>query len=146
MSANVQGDPGTGALSNLSQIYFRGFDALAKGCEPALLGIGRWNLEVLGLTMRRSRAWMDIPLQLGQCRTPIDVFNAQMKFWQSATQDYAESSRKLTTALGAFAVMPDFNGAWRGEAAAPARDYISVPERVERDAAATRKPGDRRAA
>ena len=146
MSANVQGDPGTGPLGNLSQTYFRGFDALRKGYEPALLGVGRWNLEVFGLAMRRSRAWMEVPVQLSQCRTPLDVFNTQMRFWQSAAHDYVEGSHKLAMALGAFAVMPGFNGAWRGEAAAATRDYISVPEHVERDAGSSRKSSARRAA
>lgn len=146
MSTGEHRDPRSGPAGGLSQAQFGGFDALAKGYEPALRGVSRWNLEVFGLATRRTQAWMEIPVRLSQCRTTLDVFNAQLQFWQSAAHDYAEGSRKLAMAFGAFAVVPGFNGAWRGEAAAPTRDYISVPEHAEPAASPARKSSDRRAA
>jgi hypothetical protein len=124
-------------LGNLSQAYFGGFDTMVKGCEPALKGIGRWNLEVFGLTTRRAQAWLEMPARLGRCKTPTDLLSEQVRFWQTAAADYADSSRRLMAAWGACAVMPKLNGA-------QPRDYITFAE--PKDAAAAPKRGERKAA
>jgi hypothetical protein len=124
MSASERLDSKAGPLGNLSQSYFGGLDMMVKGYEPALKGVGRWNLEVLGFMARRAQAWLEVPSRLGQCKTPVDVFKEQGKFWQAAAADYADSSKRLTAAWSAFAVMPKLNGA-------PPRDYITFPEPQE---------------
>ena len=124
-------------MGNLSQAYFGGLDTMVKGCEPALKGVGRWNLELIGLMTRRSQAWLEIPARLGQCKTPVDAFNEQMRFWQTAAADYADGSRRLAAAWGACAMMPKLNGT-------QPRDYITFAEPQE--PAAAPKRGDRKAA
>ena len=52
MSGNERLDSKAGPLGNLSQAYFGGIDTMVKGCEPALKGVGRWNLELFGLMTR----------------------------------------------------------------------------------------------
>src|SRR4029079_5967616 len=54
MSASERLDSKAGPLGNMSQTYFGGLDTIAKGFEPALKGVGRWNLEVLGFMARRA--------------------------------------------------------------------------------------------
>ena len=137
MSGNERLDSKAGPLGNLSQNYFGGLDAMVKGCEPALKGVGRWNLELIGLATRRSQAWLEIPARLGQCKTPVDVFNEQMRFWQAAVADYADGSGRLAAAWGACAVLPKLNGA-------QPRDYIAFTEPQE--PAAAPKRSDRKAA
>ena len=56
MSGSERSDPKAGPFVNLSQTYCNGLDVLAKGYEPALKGVGRWNLEVMGFMTRRTRA------------------------------------------------------------------------------------------
>src|SRR5258706_8834684 len=75
MSGNDRFDPKAGPLGNLSQACFGGLDMMVKGYEPALKGVGRWNLELVGLMTRRSQAWLEVPVRLGACKTPVDVFN-----------------------------------------------------------------------
>ena len=137
MGGNERIDTKAGPLGNLSQAYFGSFDMMVKGCEPAVKGAGRWNLELTGLMTRRTQAWMEIPVRLGRCRTPIDVFNEQLRFWQAAAADYVEGQQQLAAALGACAVMPKLNGA-------QPRDYIAFPESQESPAAPKR--GERKAA
>ena len=55
MSASERSDPKAGPFVNLSQTYCNGLDVLAKGYEPALKGVGRWNLEVMGFMTRRAQ-------------------------------------------------------------------------------------------
>ena len=142
MSGSERLDPKSGSLGNSSQAYFGGLENVMKGYEPALRGLARWNLEAFGLASRRAQAWFEIPARLGNCRTPQDLVKEQMRFWQSAAQDYMEGAQRLTTALGALGV-PTLNGAWGGNAVAQQRDYITFPE--AKPAAETPKR-DRRAA
>ena len=95
MSGSERLDSKAGPLGNLSQTYFGGLDMMVKGFEPALKGVGRWNLELVGLMTRRSQAWLEVSARLVQCKTPMDLFNEQMRFWQSAAADY---TRRLASA------------------------------------------------
>lgn len=137
MSGSERLDSKAGPLGNLSQSYFGGLDMMVKGYEPALKGVGRWNLEVLGFMARRTHAWLELSSRLGQCKTPVDVFNEQGKFWQAAAADYADGSKRLVAAWGAVAAMPKLNGT-------QPRDYITFPEAQE--APAVPKRGERKAA
>ncbi len=136
MSGNERLESKAGPLGNLSQAYFGGLDMMVKGCEPALKGVGRWNLELIGLMTRRSQAWLEVSARLVQCKTPMDLFNEQMRFWQSAAADYTEGSRRLSAAWGA-AAMPKLNGT-------QPHDYMTVAE--PQDTAAAPKRSDRKAA
>jgi hypothetical protein len=138
MTGNERLDSKAGPLGNLSQTYFGSLDTMVKGCEPALKGVGRWNLELIGLMSRRSQAWLEIPARLGHCKTPVDVYNEQMRFWQAATTDYADGWRRLAVAWGAFAVMPKLNGS-------QPRDYMTFADPKGEEASAPKR-GDRKAA
>ena len=138
MSGSERLDSKAGPLGNLSQTYFGGLDMMVKGYEPALKGVGRWNLELLGLMARRAQAWLEIPSRLSQCKTPVDVFNEQGKFWQAAAADYADGSQAAGGGVERV----------RGDAEAQRqrqpRDYITFPEPQE--TAAAPKRGERKAA
>ncbi len=137
MSGTERLDSKADPLGNLSQAYFGGVDMMVKGYEPALRGVGRFNLELVGLMARRSQAWLEIPVRLSRCRTPMDLVNEQLRFWQTAAADFAEGQQRLAAALGACAVLPKLNGA-------QPRDYITFPEAEETPAAPKR--GERKAA
>lgn len=138
MAGNERLDSKGGPLGNLSQSYFGGLDMMVKGYEPALKGVGRLNLELIGLMARRSQAWLEIPSCLGRCKTPVDLYNEQMRFWQTAAADYADGTRRLAAAWGACAAMPKLNGS-------QPRDYITFAEPKE-SAPAPKQQGDRKAA
>ena len=146
MSGSERLDPNGGPLGNLGQAYFGTLDKVMKGYEPALKGVGRWNLELLSLATKRSREWLEIPTRLSQCKTPVDVVGEQMRFWQTAATQYVDASQRLAAAFGACAVVPYLNGAWGGETVQRSRDYITFPEPKESAAEAASTRSDRRAA
>jgi hypothetical protein len=137
MSESNRHDLKSGPLGNFSQAYFGGLDTMVKSYEPALKGVSRWNLELAGLMARRAQAWLAIPSLLTQCKTPVDIFNAQGKFWQAAASDYADGSKRLTAVFSSAAAIPKLNGI-------QPRDYITFAEPQETSAAP--KLGDRKAA
>ena len=136
MSGSERLDSKAEPLGNLSQAYFGGLDMMMKGYEPALKGVGRWNLELMAFMARRTRAWLELASQLSQCKTPVDVLKEQAKFWQAASADYVAAAKRLTAAWSACTTMPKLNGK-------EARDYITFQEPQETPAA---KRGERKAA
>ena len=90
---------------------------------------------------KRARNWLsrrrlEVPTRLVQCKTPMDLFNEQMRFWQSAAADYTEGSRRLSAAWGA-AAMPKLNGTQPHDhmTVAEPKDTAAVPKRSDRKAA-----------
>jgi hypothetical protein len=71
----------------------------ARAVVPMINGATRANLELVSLTGRRAKAYLDLPSVLAQCRGPQDIFAAQALFWQSMVRDYAECSQRMVTAL-----------------------------------------------
>jgi hypothetical protein len=140
MSGSERVDPKCGPFANLWLTYSNALDGLAKSCEPAALGLSRYNLELTTLALRRTQAWLARPARLAGARTPQDVLHEHVHFWQTAGADYAASSQRLLSALFAAATPP--TGAHPGEGKA-ARDYIAVTELKE---PAAHPLGDRRAA
>jgi hypothetical protein len=82
-----------------------GFDpqALTSRMTGPFKAAARCQLEVLGLVNRRSQAYLQFPVRLAQCRTPQDLINEQMSFWQTAMEQYADSGRKVTETWAQFA-------------------------------------------
>jgi hypothetical protein len=121
--------------------YWKGFDACVHGAEPVLKSAARCNLELMSLASRRARAYADMSSRLVRCRSPQDWAGEQVRFWQSAAQDYADSTRSLMEAWS-MALGPrteqDSNGV--------GRDYITLEEPREEASAPARKSASRRAA
>ena len=93
--------------------------------DPFYKGAIRCQLEAMTFWSRRAQAYMEIPARLSQCRTPQDVFNEQMRFWQTAFQQYNESAGRMANAYRQMATPPNFAST---QPAQRKRDYMSFPE------------------
>ncbi len=118
------------------QFYFGGLDAFGHAYDPLLKGVARTQLEMLGFLNRRAQAYMQIPARVAQCRTPQDLINAQVQFWQAAYQDYTESTGRVTNAMAACS-LPNL-AAMVSEDVRNARDYIAFPDTPEPSTAPSR--------
>ncbi len=120
---------GFGTVSNPVQLYFEGLDKLAQGMSP-MKGLARAQLEMMGLVSRRAQAYLEIPTRMSRCRSPQELVNEQMRFWQTAFQQYSESSYKIAEAYrqGWTAAATTAASAQPFQQAAPKkRDYITFP-------------------
>jgi hypothetical protein len=99
--------------------YFGNLDSMSQSMSP-LKGIARSQLELMGFFSRRTQAYMEIPSRLQQCRTPQDLLNEQARFWQTAFEQYAETSRRVVEAWSQAGL-----GAAQQPVRATARDYIN---------------------
>jgi len=142
MSGSERLDPTCGPFANLWLTYSNAVDAMAKGYEPVALGLGRCQLELMTLGLRRMQAWLNRPTQVTRCRTPQAAIAEQLSFWQTANTQYAESSQRLLAALLSTAATPPATGSTAQ--ARERRDYVAVAE--VKEAAGLSPLKDRRAA
>ena len=70
----------------------------AKSFSPIASRLASTNLEVVSLLSRRARAYLEVPARAAACRTPQDVVNAQMVFWQHAARHYNEAGMRVMSA------------------------------------------------
>jgi hypothetical protein len=136
-------DPLGGPFQNFVQATCCGMDAIAQGFEPLYKAIARSNLEFMSLATRRAQAYLDLQSRASRWRSPWDLGNEQMLFWQTMVQDYFESSQRVATTWST--VFPSPQASWGP--AKPIRDFITLPEpREPKSTVLQRKPGERRAA
>lgn len=95
----------------------------AKAVAPMMKCAACANMEFVSLAGRRTKAYLDIPNELAQCRGPQDLFAVQARFWQAMVRDYAEYSQRMVTALQAF----DGEVADAGKNGTPERDTLTFP-------------------
>jgi len=108
------------------QMYFGGLEVLGQAYDPFVKSVARTQIEMLGFFNRRAQAYMQMPGRLAYCRTPQDLLTAQVQFWRSAYEDYAESTARVTRALTSLGT-PNV-AELASEGAQAAHDYIAFPE------------------
>lgn len=96
----------------------------AVAVEPVMRSAARAQLECSSLVGTRLKAWAAIPETLARCRTPVDLMQAQVAFWQTAAQDYTATSRQI---MAAWTSAVPGAGEADGDQA-EARDFITFPE------------------
>ena len=105
--------------------YFTALDSAAHTMLP-LKYLARAQTEAATFMSRRALSYMAIPAKLASCRSPQDVLTEQRRFWDSAAEQYAQSSRLIQDAWAAVLKPAAAPGS---EAVAPPRthDYIEFP-------------------
>lgn len=144
MRMDYKTDPSGGPFQAMLNTAYGGLTATGRNFEPWFRAAARGNLETFTLMSRRAQAYMELPMRLSQCRTPQDLVNEQMYFWQTMTRQYADSSQRIAAAwldVAQKAGRRDRNGREKE------RDYITFPEPEEAAAAAgSGSSAERRAA
>ena len=114
----------------------------AQASAPIVKAAMRFNMELMSLTGRRMRAYLDLPSTLGRCRSPQDLAAEQMRFWQTAARDYSDSSRN---AMEAWTTLLSSSASLTNGAAPADRDFMEFNDARD-DEAPARKQASRRAA
>jgi hypothetical protein len=92
--------PGRPENAILEQLFASGEQA-TRSVAPMITGAARMNMELASLAGRRAQAYFDLPNTVAQCRAPQDLFAAQVRFWQTALEDYSTCNRRIVAALSA---------------------------------------------
>lgn len=131
MTAQLSFDPRIfGPSVGAFQVFFGGLENLPSALGP-MKAAARWQLEAAGFMSRRAQACLEIPTRLGQCRTPQDLVNEQMRFWRIACEQYVESAQRMTQIWSSVAF---FQLGGTEQPSRRERDYITFPEPREANA------------
>lgn len=75
--------------------------------EP--VGLDNWakaatvgQAELMRLTSRRAKAYLELPKTMASCRSPHDVVMQQQAFWQQCAQDYANAAQAMASSWTQF--------------------------------------------
>lgn len=109
--------------------------------EPAMRCAARAQLECSSLVGSRIKAWTAIPETLARCRTPVELMQAQVAFWQTAAHDYSTSTRQIMAAWAGM--MPNALGEVER---ANQHDYMTFQEPPKDTSEERRRPGEARRA
>jgi hypothetical protein len=101
MAQPLQGDISPISNAAASQVVMSTVNLATKSTEPVARNLAQCNIEMAGLMTRRARALMDASSRMTQCKTPAELADMNMKYWQSATQDYIDASRRMVTVFTA---------------------------------------------
>ncbi len=121
--------------------FWMAFGNVARAVEPVARSAARAQLEMSSLVGARAKAWSAIPSTLSRCRTPMDLFQAQVAFWQAAGRDYSETSQRVVSAWSAVVA----SASQASSEVVEPRDYITFPE-PSGETEERRHPGESRRA
>lgn len=66
--------------------------------EKVVRAVARSNAEMTALACQRIQAFVGAPARFAACRTPLDLMTEQIRFWQTATDQYNAATQALVTA------------------------------------------------
>lgn len=81
------------------QYFFEGADLLSAMWQPLLKSVGRWHLEVAGLGMKHGQATLQLTRDLSRSMSPGDMVSAQIRYWDSVSAQYTQSSQRLAATV-----------------------------------------------
>ena len=134
-SASRGGLNGSPTVQSFYQMYFGGLGSLSQTYEPAAKNFARGQLECMGLMNRRAQAVLEIPSRLGQCRTPQDLANEQLRFWRTAYEQFSETAGRMMELMIPLGASPFGFGPVADQTSEDEHDYITFPEPQEREPA-----------
>lgn len=81
------------------QLILDGADMISSIWQPMLKAAGRWQLEVAGLGVKHGQAALQLSRDLTRCMTTGDVASAHMRYWNTVTMQYSQSSQRLAASV-----------------------------------------------
>lgn len=81
------------------QLMFDAADLYSSIWQPFLKTIGRWNLEVAGLSLRHSQASLQLAGNLARSSSPAEWAAASLHYWDQISAQYAQSSQRLAATV-----------------------------------------------
>jgi Phasin protein len=97
MAQSQQDELASTTLGHASNAVMSTMSLATKSTEPMARSVAEYNMEMAGLLKLRAHALMDASSRMAQCKTPAEFAHLNVKYWQAATQDYLDATRKITT-------------------------------------------------
>jgi len=102
-------------LRQLNEISRSNISYLTGTLPPFAAALAKWNLEMLRFSAQRALEYRELSARMTQCRTPVEVWTEQKRFFEHMQGEYAEEMGRLLDLMnGISQVKPE-----EGEASAP---------------------------
>lgn len=66
--------------------------------EKLIRAVTRANAEAVAFSCQRMQALVGVPGRLAACRTPYDLMTEQIRFWQTAMDQYNAAAKSIVDA------------------------------------------------
>jgi len=132
-------------LRQLNEISRQNLSYLTGALPPFTAALAKWNLEMLRFSAQRALEYRELSARLSQCRTPVELWGEQTRFFEHMQEEYAEEMGRLLDLLnGISQVKPEEGEAGvsskageTAEAPSPGVAPGSAPEETGTPAAST---------
>lgn len=111
----------TPASQDYFEYMFESADLYSALWQPLLKSVGRWHLEVAGLGMKQAQAALQLSRDLSRSWTAADAAAANVRYWESVSAQYAQSSQRLMATVSRSIEQPLLS------------DVVSLPVRRSHD-------------
>ena len=81
------------------QMMFEGADLYSSMWQPLLKSVGRWQLEVAGLSVKNSQAALAWSRDVTRSWTPADAVAANVRYLEAVSSQYALTSQRLAASV-----------------------------------------------
>lgn len=79
----------------LNEISRQNLSYLTGTLPPFTAALAKWNLEMLRFSAQRALEYRELSARMAQCRTPVEVWAEQKRFFDHMQTEYAEELGRL---------------------------------------------------
>jgi len=94
-------DKGSGhdVFRQLHDISRQNLSYLSGTLPPLAASLAKWNLEMLRFSTQRALEYRDLSQRMAQCRTPMEVWSEQTRFFENLQTEFSEEMGRLLQLL-----------------------------------------------
>lgn len=111
-------DDGFNMFRQLNEISRQNLSYLSGTLPPFAAALAKWNLEMLRFSTQRAVEYREFSERMSQCRSPVDVWAEQKRFFEHMQNEYAEEMGRLLDLMNGISNMPPESGEHAGAASA----------------------------
>jgi len=67
---------------------------------PFAAALAKWNLEMMRFSAKRSLEYRELSSRISQCRTPMEIWGEQRRFFEHMQQEYTQEMHRLLELVG----------------------------------------------
>jgi len=82
-------------LRQLNEMNRHNLSYMTGTLPPFAAALAKWNLEMLRFSAQRALEYRDLSSRMAQCRTPVEVWGEQKRFFEHLQAGYAEEMGRL---------------------------------------------------
>jgi len=94
----------------LNEMSRENLSYLSGTLPPFASALAKWNLEMLRFSTQRAVEYREFSERMAQCRSPMDVWAEQKRFFEHMQSEYAEEMGRLLELLNGISKMPPETG------------------------------------